>query len=256
MSRKTVVTKEIDGLVVVVGFDELRPDPIGTKNVVSEMLANLPEASELARVANRIDECRQELRIAVRGRDDTEIENLNAEIEALKSQLETLQTVIREKRKEMIEENAVYLEPPLGEFNLPEEEINALRLKFDNLDDGSYLLKDGTVIDDLRGFDYWEKVDDKWTRSKVEKLGENIDGNRVRPEDLKQKDIDEIESQRIGELSDEEKSVERDRLVQAATNEAVLLLGRLELVDDDPEALTKARAFLSTKKAEIDSIYN
>jgi len=253
--RKTAITKTIDDLKIVTGFDIQRVNPVATRKIISAMLEELDESKRLTGVASSLEDRKLALKTAIRNKDNIEIENISAEIASLESQIETLRDLIRQKQMEFLETEAIYFAPPSREYILTDEEAADLELKFGTLKPNHFLLRDGSIIEDLRGSDYWEKVDGKWRRSQIEKLGETIDGSRVSPENLKQKDIDEIETQRIGDLSEEDKKAEKDRLLEAATNAAVLMRGRLEL-EDDAEALTKAKAFLSEKKSEIESLYS
>lgn len=253
--RKTVLTEKIDDLEIVIAFDTQRKDPAATKNAVRKKLLELPEAKQLEQVAKDLEDKSRAMKVAIRERDDTEIENLTTEIASLGSLIETLKDVIRRKKKEYSETEAVYLDPPVGEYLLEEIQTEELQTKFDNLDPGHYLLIDGNVIEDLRGSEYWTKESGKWKRGTVEKLGQNIDEGKVRPDKLSKKDLEEIEADRVSDLSPEKKQAEKERRIEAAKNSAVLMRGRLEL-EDDPDALSKAKTFLAEQKAEIDASYS
>lgn len=235
---RTIITKNINGYDIVTGIDRPVIDPIATMKKVQNDLNVLPE---LTAFKDKLIEWQKE-------RQDSERkEILLAELKQLKSEL-------KQKRKEVIKNKAVYFEPKTGEEIIAKDD--PIIKKFRELKKNKALTKEGDSIPDLRGKEYWIRKDGKWVAEKIESIATELpELAKVKLNKTELKEYaDQQEVDRINALSAEDKMAEKESVLDGLLNQAAIKKSRLEL-KEIPDALAKAKQWHENKKSEIELKY-
>lgn len=266
---KTVVTKNIDGHKIIVGFGTLAMDPEATRKIVKaeitktyEFMSVVEKKSQYRSMVGLADECVKKSKNTRNAAEKEKfhrdksgfLERANGHMEELRE----LATPLKEKEKSLLTEHAVYFEPKPGEYRKTAARIGALRaLVADNK--GTALVDvDGKLIDDNRGITYFQKISSGWKVVEVFALGVRIPKSSLLYADLdegQRKEVDlQIEKNAVGKMRQPEKIQSRQNAEKVAEHNAAGLRSRLE-IKGETDALEQAKKFYSSRMDEIAAIY-
>jgi hypothetical protein len=290
---KTIYTKEIDGLTVILGLDQERIDQIATEKKIKPYLeeskefkakqvrlqkikgltiANDSLRKQARRIINRVSLSSGISANELQPKDyeasdlnslnkyDAQYKNNINEMAAFQKGLKEINEAINKKRKQLIKKRGVYFNILENETRIEDNKAVEYKNAIKNIGaKRQFLLLDGSIIDDLRNKEFFGKPSDKWEKIKVEKLGETIDRAIYKYyEDLIDSEKLEIsiqfEQDRISELSTEEKTKEKEMVIDNLAGEALNMRGKLE-IQGDSEALIKSQAYYQEKLIEINKKY-
>ena len=257
---KTVITKEIDGCNVVVGFDTAVIDPVTTKNKVLELVKETPEYTSYQEKALSIGEKVKEHILLLRKRvktkeDETFLSDLQTEIESLNSELIESVKTVNSKMHEIHKDNLIYFNPKIGEDLLPDEVVIE---HFNNLKENELLLSNGEVVPNHKGKKYLVKVDGEWVEKKVKSIGENMPNNARLVSDLSDNEkadfADSIERKRIKRLTPKQRQAEMKEAISRVLFDAANMKTQLE-ISEDSDPLGNSKKWFNEKKNELELKY-
>lgn len=251
--KKTILTKEIDGQEIVVGFDFPAFEPEETKKVTKDLVAAIPGEVEKREKALAIAQKQRQMKTAT----VEAITALLVEIAAIKKELHDLANFKQRETLRIWKENAVYCEPKKGEYIYEEEDLAELMQKMSDKPVGKLLLKSGEYVSDYRNQIVYEKVDNRWEKSRVEKIGD-VSKKLVLKENLSLVQLQEIQDQnevdRKAAMTSEQLQLEKSALLNEALNQAAIKKAAGDL-QEDPNALSKAKAWLEQEQLRIEALY-
>jgi hypothetical protein len=141
------------------------------------------------------------------------------------------------------------------------DEYAGHKAKFEALGEHQCLTEDLETIPDFRDTEYWQKLDGRWEKTKIERLGETIPSGAIIPDALTAPQRAGIAAQekadRIAALSPEDKEAEKQAQIKAVIHEAVIKKQEAELeaeVNDTPLAFDPV-AWVHERKSEIEAVY-
>jgi hypothetical protein len=251
--KKTIITKEIDGQEIVIGFDVPIFDPEATKVAARDLVAAIPGDAEKKEKALSIAQKQRQLKNAT----PEAAAVLNAEIAALRQELHDLANARQVEILKIWKENAVYFEPKKGEYIHEEEDLVELMQKMSDKPADKLLLRTGEYISDYRNRIVYEKIDNRWEKSRMEKLGD-VPKNFILKEGLNLTQLTEIQNQteadRKSVMTSEQLQAEKEILLNEALNQAAIKKAAGDL-QEDPDALSKAKAWLEQEQLRIEALY-
>lgn len=243
---QTLVIAKVDGLDVVRGISRSGVDPVATAKRVAADIYGSREFAELGAKQRRFDSL-----AVTRAPADEELGALAKEIFALKAQL-------RDLYLEDAKANPVHFGAKADEVAVDDETAESMREALWAVPEGSYVLVDGRVVEDLRGRLAWRKVGARWESKAVEELGAAVpSGHRLEDEldPAERRELDEqVRFDELVALSADEREAEHRRRVGAARDFAVKMRAELE-IEGAEDALDRARKFYETQKAELDELF-
>jgi hypothetical protein len=290
----TVITKEVDGLNIVLGIDTEKIDPIATakriktyleasneykaKKVRFDKIRGLSESNNsldiqgkniIQRACNRLSKIPNDVRESDLTAGETsslnKYNNLkvrnNDEIKKITAEFPEVEKNLKLKKTELIKKHGIY-------FNLKNEYENTIcdkdakilksKLKIIS-GQKKFVLIDGSIIDDLRSKTFYAKISGRWEKIEVKLLSDTVDtGIFCLMEDLTDDEKAEIsvqfETDRIADLSAEDKETEKGMYLDSLINQAGAMRNKLEILSD-PKALEKAKDFYNTEKVVIEEKY-
>lgn len=260
---KTIITREIDGVNVVVGFGKLQIDPEETRK---KQVALLDQSAEYQAYQQSVADI-QHIRPALKNnpRDRQRWQN---EMDTARLALAVAQSNLDDFKARNFDQTITFVHPRKNE--VPEIATDGTR-NFDHNDFKSKLPKkktkklltvDGDLLDDLRGQEFWKKEDDKWSSIKIKKLSDITAelSNMTESSQLSDGDKGEIaeqfESERIIALSNQERTEEKNIALQGAASRAAQSVLAAEIMQEDRDkALRDARALYADAAAEIEIKY-
>jgi len=267
--KNTVITKEIDGFKIVVGFGERSIEPVETRKIVD---AEIVKTSEYAACAEKKDKITAAMRSAHESlqkvktaKGDTEKEKQYKDhlicleqANGYQKELAPLVVSLKKKLIELRESNAVYFEPKAGEVKKNEDEILALKGLLKTAEGRALVDIDGNIVSDKRGITYCQKIGGKWSVTKIVALGNSIPKDAIIYANLnaeQKKEVDlQIEINAAGKMSEVEKlamkSAEEEKALAAAAN----LRSQLE-IKGDADSLQKSQEFYNARMQELEVIY-
>jgi hypothetical protein len=262
--KRTVLTKEIDNYVVVLGFDQAVVDPIATNEKMLELLKQTDEyeahKEKVLLIAEKTKAHisligKRALTEEARLKKEEELEALKEEIISLQEALQEHLSILDEKTKEIRTNNLIYFEPKLGEGILEDE---TLIEKHGKLKKEEALTVEGEVIPNHKGKVYYKKENGEWIRTKVKKIGEEVPSNSKLDSELTDEERGEVsedlDKQRIKRLNPAQKENEKQEKLRELLVEAASKKVQYEILgDEDP--LGKSQAWYNEKKAELEAKY-
>lgn len=289
----TAFIKEIDGIKVILGVDFEKLDPIKTGQKIKPLIENSSEfKSKKARlekikvltiandslfrqgrqIANRVALAKSKQLSELKPEDfsSNETNSLNGynskmianntEIESIKLDLVDIEKNLKAKISELQKENGVFFELTNPyEIKVTKETHADFSEKLKKIADKKmFLTPEGEIITDNRNKTFYGIIDSKWIKKEIKLLSEIVDSSFKLDEDLTDEEKEEIkvqfENDRIINLTDEEKEIEKNRLISNAMIESISLKSKLE-IEGDSEALKKAQDFYNSEVLKIEEIY-
>ncbi|MDR1803579.1 MAG: hypothetical protein LBQ94_08225 [Treponema sp.] len=161
----------------------------------------------------------------------------------------------KKTREELLEENISFSRAGSGQKNIDDTEGKKLYDLFVKLDPHEKLLISGDIIADWRDTEYWIKQSGVLEKKKIELIGEILPNEAVLPEELSQTQQQEIanqsETERIENLSPEQKTQEKEAALAAAKREVRYLKDEADIAEEPFDA----KAEYQSRKAAIEQKY-
>ena len=275
----TAILKNIDGYSVVHGFSSPAVDPEATKAAVKLVVQGSSECnqvkSRIAVLAGKIKMIRvsmaklngegHKVKRSESPNKDKLMKRLEAKYFAQEEKLEELtKELIRENQNlkpiinQILAQNIQYFEAAGSDTPITDEKYEELSRKLASLKEGEKLDIDGTVLIDKRNTVWAKKTNNIWSNGIIEKLNEDLPSGSKLRSSLTEEETAEISAQRdsdrIKMLSQSEKDKELEGQKEAIKNKAAIMKSRFE-IEDDPSALSKAKAWLSREKTALEAKY-
>ena len=285
-------TKEIDGIMTVLGLSELQVDPVETEKAIKEDYRKSAEFQALAvrltkirsytQAMNTLDISASKLYHRVAKRKDKivfdivpedlttqesekllEYANLKkfnqGSVKAIEAELPEVDVNIKKKRLALIKSDAVYFLPGKDDVILTDLQVTDFKAKLVKLGRKQFLTLDGDVINDNRNRTiYFKNTNETWNIKKIMVLGEAFDTLSVFSEDLTDSQRQEIaeyeESVRISGLDIIKKGEELEMMRDSLAGQAAVMRSKLE-IQGDTEALSKAQTWFNTELSALEDKY-
>jgi len=188
-----------------------------------------------------------------------------AQINELLKDLPALTEKLKQKKTQLLRENAIYFEMPVNIINLSEKQaVEYLRLLKNNkhyrkrTKVKKLLTIDGKIIIDYRGEKVWLESD-RWTYRVITSLTDTIDSLEIADRDLtdeqKQEITEQGETERINSLSPEEKKNEIATLKESLLAQSINMKSKLE-IQGDKEALKKSQEWYNLELLKLNDKYD
>jgi hypothetical protein len=267
---KTVITQEIDGYTIVTGVGDPVIDAVATRLNVEKLTADDPDRIALSKASEDAGKKIKEYLIAnsrkgkkrvvngvrIGGVSEKQVKALWDDFQKTMDSVKEFRAKLNEKCTELYKRNIEYFEPKFGEFIVTDEIGQRYLTLLQARKNQQVCFYDGEkFVSDLRGQHYWIKKDGKWERGVIEKLGQEYpDGCETvetMPDETKQEIIEQLDTDRICDLSPGEKQKELEKQKNIALDRAASMKSRLEIEGDD-QALEKSREWhrLETERLE------
>ena len=161
----------------------------------------------------------------------------------------------KKTREELLKENIFPSRPGPGQINIDDAKGKNLHDLFMKLDPHEKLLISGDKIADLRDTEYWLEQSGILKKKKIELIGEILPNEAVLSEELSQTQQQEIakqaETERIENLSPEQKTQEKEAALAAAKREVRYLKDEADIAEEPFDA----KAEYQSRKAAIEQKY-
>lgn len=271
---KTILTKEIDGHDIIIGFSRPSIDPVATREVVEPLLYETPEVKQIGQIDKEIGDIRKLARasrdsykIAYANRDkkmieahEDDIKRYRIMVEEKLTELYPLKKQLEIKKREFTISKAVYFEPKKGENIISDEIADELCLKTNALDKGQKLNTEGFIVPDYRGKIYHLKGPDGWSVQKIETLGEIPESGAVEASKMTANQRSEITEQanikRITDLSAADKQTEKVGIIDVLAGQAAMMRSKLEIQGTTAsKALSDSKAWYTAEVTKVDLKY-
>jgi len=257
---KTVITQEIDGYTIVTGVGDPVIDAVATRLKVDKLMNNDPDMLEFHKKTQAANLKLKEFYRANKKRSRAaraqtlweQFQNTILEIQADRKKL-------NEKCTELYKKNIEYFQPKPGEFIVTDEIWQKYLALLQERKNQQVCFHGGHgLIPDLRGQRYWIKKDGKWEHGVIEKLGEEFPCGyktaETMPDETKHEIIEQLHTERIRGLSDDEKQKELEKEKNIALDRAAFMKSRLEVEGDD-QALEKSREWHKAETERLELRY-
>ena len=283
---KTKITETIDGIKIIRAIGEAQIDPESTKPIAGEKLIASDEYKAFVAKQNEIapyiitartasnnakkmyvmeysstsasDKAKY---AAEKTRYANEAAAANAVIEAKRGELEQIVVALNEKRRSLINENAVYFMPKPGEKNIEDSEAEIIRAKMTEAIQKEKLLADDlSLVDDYRNVTVWLKSGGQWSSREILTLGDKPAASEKLESDITEAErteiANQIEKDRIKKLSVSEKTAEKTASLAILLSQAAQKKTELEIMGATASQATKdAKAWYDAEVAKVEKIY-
>jgi hypothetical protein len=265
-----VQTQQIGDYQVVIGFRPPSIDPVASKAVVTPLLQETDEFKQLEQIQAKVianlqlqgqiwrqwSQCLPESKEWTKY--ETDFRAVEAQYRVLKQQISHWGGLLEEQRRMLIESHGVRF-GSRGVETVDQGTFDDLHKSFRRLDKRDRLLFDGTVIVDRVGVRYWIKdAQGTWSEHTIEKLGVEPPAESVLSDQLIESQKLEIADQkdlaRIASLTPEEKSSEKEDLLEQALIKAGHKRGQYE-IQKRLDPLGDAQKWYEDRCAEIENRY-
>jgi len=253
--KKTVLYKEIDGHKIIIGIDYPTIDPVETKKIVDAAIKSTPEYQALEDKKAEFAQAVQDFIAAQKARDKEKFSHAKSAMKVRQEELKPLAVAYADMITALRIEHAVYFTPRMGEVIRTSDEVKDLVAAIKGRPEGTFIDLAGKTIEDNRGTVYYRKTSGKWRRTHIVKLGEKIPSGAKTEDTLTDAETVGIERQRIQALTPQEKASEKADALDMAVLEAEKMDRSLE-IQGDPDHIAKSKAWLTTRQAEIESMYS
>ena len=259
---KTAITKTIDGVEFVSGFDSAVLDPEGTKQLAKEWLSNDDDFKELTaeyvgklnQKANEYIQYYNRCRIDRTMCSKSSYDMFLFEQYKIQEEIVVLARQIKKSRNDAFNANMTYFIPRLGERIIEDDYYTDLVGIAKNLKKNEYINMSGKKFQDNRGKVYYEKNNEDWHKKSVLLFGDKKSDDSFYSDELDEIQKKEIfkskEKQRVKSLSEEARQAEINALNHVALHNAAIKMNEYELSNElNPKE--KATEWLDEKKSEI-----
>ncbi len=269
---KTMTTQTIDGFDIIkrIGNVDGLIDPEATKKVVAKKIIDTEIHKQIHVIKKQMQtyaiqalQARKNCKNA-KTKDEKkkfldEYKGREFQINELQKELKPLAVELEKKHKEMIIEHAIYFIPTPGEEIIKDSKAeNITKKMIDALQSGKLLDKNLDQIDDYRGKIFWKKVNSKWEKSDINKLGEVPVIGAIEDKNLTDAQRIEISAQmeidRIAAMKPAEREAEKLAVITGLKSRAAMMKVELD-IDGDLKALKKSQDWLKIEIAKVEKKY-
>ncbi len=289
----TAYIKEIDSIKVILGVDTEKLDPVETQKAIKPFLSATTESKIVADKFSKIAKYTADNQTSVnQGKrlqervssvkfkatkdlltsdfTSTELESLkayNAKIDENNDLIKTIQSELPEaqknlklKEKELMRSKGVYFNISENETRISDEQAIDYKQKLKSIQgEKKFLTATGEIIEDYRNKTFYGKISDKWEELQVTKLNQDVDLTVYIPqedltEDQKSEMAIQFETDRIDNLTNEERENEIKMLKENAVQQSINMRSKLD-IEGDEKALEKSRAYYQEQVNLINEKY-
>lgn len=263
--NKTVITRKIDGLDIVIGFGELSIDPMATRPVVVAEIQNTDEfkavksAQDKRNAAVRMAGGAAQLSKKAKNKADKQKHwdnrlNYLEQATGHENEIKGLLPGLKQKQRELRQSQAIYFDPKAGEVVVGSDTATNLRGK---MADGLVGL-DGKMIPDCRGVVHCTKKAGKWSVAEIVTLNVSVPNGAVvyaDLDDVQRGEVDlQIEINVAAVLSSADRVKAHGVAEGVALNSAAALRSKLE-IKGGGDPLAESQEWYGGRLAELDLIY-
>lgn len=269
---KTALTREINGKTIIIGFSDPVIDPVETEKKILA-LKILDESDESRKLKAKIKEIGERQRMGIQSMKEharlkfagqfpqseakrKEGQDHYDKVKVLMAENKPLIENFKNKKNQLVKEQAVYFTPKNGEVFIEQEQYEKFMKK--EIGEFGKLTLAGKVIPDYSGHFIYQKIDSRWNILQLN-LGDKFPEGAILERDLTEEQKIEIdiqaESDRIAELSGPEKEAEKQAAINNIANQAASMRSALE-IQGDPKALEKSQDWYNEQLAIIEDKYS
>lgn len=256
---KTVFYANIDGYDIVLGIADAVLDVQATAALIAEPLLASEEVKALQAQNAKLDAAYKSLMpLMVPGAPQDAVAAIQYQIKQLADEIPaTIAPAIDAKRQALMAQYAVWCQPGGCENLITEEAAEALQAA---QKPGFKIKLDGTLVPDNRGATYWTNAKGAWTSTTITNLGDTVPNGATLDADLtddqKAQITAQLESARVAELTQDQKTAEATAQVQAAKQTVASVQSQVTAGVSQSSDLTAALAAYKTQLAAINSKYS
>lgn len=269
---KTALTREINGKTIIIGFSDPVIDPVETEKKILALKV-LDESDESRKLKAKIKEIGERQRMGLQAMKESaqlqyaghkpqsdakkkEGQAQYTKAEILMAENKPLIQDFKNKKNQLVKENAVYFQPKQSEVFIEDAQYEKFMKK--EIGEFGKLTLAGKVIPDYSGHFIYQKIENRWIILTLI-LGDKFPSGAILERDLTEEQKIEIseqaENDRIAELSGPEKEAEKQSMIAGIANQAAAMRSALE-IQGDPDALIKSQDWYSEQLALIEEKYN
>jgi hypothetical protein len=157
-----------------------------------------------------------------------------------------------QNKNELLKQYAIYLKNPKEVF-ISEEEAESIIQKLESLKDNELLSSDKIIIPDYRDKQSYTKKDGKWYVEIVQSIG--VIPNKMTLTEEEQIEYNEqIEQDRINNLTDEEREREKEIFIDSLASQALQMEGVLR-IKGNKDYEKQAKDWFDKEKKKIEAKY-
>lgn len=264
---KTIITKEVQGFNVVVGFGLPVADPVATKKAAESAIKKSPEFQLISDLQSKIAGLSQmsaqskkestELRKKGKAKEaDAKYQDFlvrQEQIKAKQAEIKKALPKFEAARNLVLASSAVYFEPKKGEFIVNEAQYQAASAAYSERGqfEAVALNQDLTVsvVPDYTGAKYWTNAE-KWEQWPGPIFGEALPVDAILDQDLidaqRAEIADQLETERVVALTQAEKDSELASLTDQAAARAAQMRSKLE-IQGHPDPLGESQAWYQSQ---------
>ena len=163
-----------------------------------------------------------------------------------------------QNRRELFKQFAIYLNTP-NEIFITDKEAETIIHKMKTIKNEDILLDINLKeICDNRGKIVWRKISGKWMKRDISILGDDLKAGEILQNNLSESEsleiTEQLESERISKLSQSEKEIEKQSMMDSIANQAVTMKLKLE-IQNDLKALEKSKEWYNSEIEKINIKY-
>lgn len=204
---KTIIVKKIDDFNIIKGIDIPVINPVETsKKVVVEIKKTSPYKameSKKKEIAELSHGMYKDFAVAIKAKLKSKIDKAYAEmvkkqqlIREIQEELINDKAMLEIQRRKLMAEHAIFFNPKKGEKVISDSEATDIKTKIQAaLGNGCVLDDELKEIKDKIGIQYYTKASGKWQFLTITRLGEDIPQDGILPEDLTEKNKQDMLSQ-------------------------------------------------------------
>ena len=182
---KTVLYKTVDGHDIISGFDVPTVDPVETKKKVDIAIKDTPEYQASEAKKAECNEAAKAMQATSKAKDDEAYTMAVATMAVRQEEMKPLAIALADKITALRRSEAVYFTPRTGEVIKTPEERETLKAAIEGRAAGTFITLDGSTVHDNRGQVFYRKVNGKWGRTHIIKIGDPVPTDAVLHEDAR-----------------------------------------------------------------------
>lgn len=273
---KTIFHNIQDGMDIVTGFGDAAGlmDYVGTSAKIEPLVTALEETSQIAGIEVQIAQRRQMANAAVQAREeskargdvagfnryDLQVRQAQQDIDDFQAQELPLIESREARRRQLLQENAVYFSPPAYEALVSDDQAASLGKSFAGKTAHQQMKVDGSYVDDWRGTGLYLLAGNAWSWRTITALGDKPAAGELTFEALSGDQRTAIDAQRetarVAALSPDERTAEAKTAQATAQAQAAALRSQEEISGtDSATALKDAQAQYQQALSQINGKY-
>jgi len=270
---KTLAKVEIDGYKIITNIFDAGGliDQEATKEIVKKEIVktdcykNIEKIKKEMQVyANQATEARKNLKFAKTDQEKRKFQDeytlRHGQIKELEKDLYPLSKELKEVRRDLVNEHAVYFQTVSGDEVVDDTKAETVRqLMIEATSEGKVITENLEKISNNKGKVYYKKNGSEWVKLEIKKLGEDPQSGAILVADLSESQLKEIaeyeEKERIKKLTSAHKTSEKESVIESLKSQAAIMKNKLE-IEGDNKALKKAQDWLSAETDKVNIKYS